>query len=214
MTQAPECEHAFCSGCINQWLAHQPVCPIDRTCIQPKELKPVPRILKNLLSKLRLRCDHAAHGCSSIVRLETLASHVHDCEFNPKRPVACTAGCSLIVAKDELHTHNCVRELRRLVDVQQSRIDNLTSEVARQRMDLEIYGSELRILKVFILLIWLKLNCYCCVELIFFCLISHMRISISSHIRNHISHLSISCRHSAIPIAVATQWPLPTPRRP
>ena len=49
--QAPDCEHAFCRLCITQWLKLQSVCPVDRACIQPHDLKPVPRILKNLLSK-------------------------------------------------------------------------------------------------------------------------------------------------------------------
>ncbi len=49
--KAPKCEHAFCSLCISHWLKHQSICPIDRTPIEEKDLKPVPRILKNLLSK-------------------------------------------------------------------------------------------------------------------------------------------------------------------
>jgi E3 ubiquitin-protein ligase NRDP1 len=49
--KAPDCEHAFCYGCISQWLHQQPTCPVDRQPIYLKDLKPVPRILKNLLSK-------------------------------------------------------------------------------------------------------------------------------------------------------------------
>lgn len=49
--QAPTCEHAFCKRCIQEWLNHQPVCPVDRQCITPIQLRPVPRILKNLLSR-------------------------------------------------------------------------------------------------------------------------------------------------------------------
>ena len=66
INQAPDCEHAFCNMCINEWLKHQSICPIDRTSIQPRELKPVPRILKNLLSKLRIKCDHAVYGSTRI----------------------------------------------------------------------------------------------------------------------------------------------------
>ncbi len=77
-----------------------------------------------------------------------LNAHLLECEFNPKAPVACTAGCSIIVAKDEMRNHNCVRELRKIIDEQQVKIAYLTGEVAKQKMDLEIYASELRILKV------------------------------------------------------------------
>ena len=71
--QAPTCEHAFCqvsrilfdedtissflfSGkiCINEWLSRVQTCPIDRTPMESDQLKSVPRILKNLLSRLVL----------------------------------------------------------------------------------------------------------------------------------------------------------------
>jgi len=37
--QAPQCEHAFCSACINEWLTRQPTCPVDRASISANELK-------------------------------------------------------------------------------------------------------------------------------------------------------------------------------
>jgi hypothetical protein len=49
--QAPACEHAFCSGCINEWLGRQQTCPVDRQSITTSQLKPVPRILRTLLAK-------------------------------------------------------------------------------------------------------------------------------------------------------------------
>ena len=49
------CEHAFCADCIVQWLNRQQTCPVDRRSISIAELKPVPRILKNLLSRLEIR---------------------------------------------------------------------------------------------------------------------------------------------------------------
>ncbi|CAF4413460.1 unnamed protein product, partial [Adineta steineri] len=49
--QAPTCEHAFCQICINEWLSRVQTCPIDRQSMESDQLKPVPRILKNLLSR-------------------------------------------------------------------------------------------------------------------------------------------------------------------
>lgn len=147
--QAPDCEHAFCKLCINQWLKLQSICPVDRAPIQPINLKPVPRILKNLLSKLRLSCDHASYGCNAFVRLENLSSHSQECEFNPKRPVICGLGCNILIAKDELKTHNCIKELRKVIDDQQSKINQLSNEVSKQKNDLEIYINEFKLLKSF-----------------------------------------------------------------
>jgi E3 ubiquitin-protein ligase NRDP1 len=145
--QAPECEHAFCSSCIHQWLKLQCICPVDRTPIQPKDLKAVPRILKNLLSKLKLKCNHADLGCTAYVRLENLNSHSNECEFNPRKPVACNLGCDMFVAKEELKSHNCVKELRKIIDDQQSKINLLSQEVVKQKSELDMYICELRSLK-------------------------------------------------------------------
>lgn len=147
--QAPDCEHAFCRLCINQWLKLQSICPVDRASILPTDLKPVPRILKNLLSKLKLTCDHASFGCTAYVRLENLSHHSQECEFNPKKPVVCDLGCDILIAKDELKDHNCVKELRKIIDDQQSKINQLSNEVSKQKNDLEIYITELKVLKSF-----------------------------------------------------------------
>ena len=74
LLKAPQCEHAFCSGCIHEWLTRQPSCPVDRNNITPNQLKPVPRITRNLLSRLYISCDNASFGCTGkIVHVELLA---------------------------------------------------------------------------------------------------------------------------------------------
>ena len=50
-TQAPACEHAFCRACITEWISRQPTCPVDRQAVTASQLRPVPRILRNLLSR-------------------------------------------------------------------------------------------------------------------------------------------------------------------
>jgi len=42
----------FSKICINEWLSRVQTCPIDRTPMESDQLKPVPRILKNLLCRL------------------------------------------------------------------------------------------------------------------------------------------------------------------
>ena len=49
--QAPLCEHAFCNACISEWLHLRPTCPVDRLEFTHSQLKPVPRIMKNLLAR-------------------------------------------------------------------------------------------------------------------------------------------------------------------
>lgn len=50
-SQVPSCEHAFCRSCIQEWISRQPTCPVDRQHITAAQLRQVPRILKNLLSR-------------------------------------------------------------------------------------------------------------------------------------------------------------------
>lgn len=94
--QAPHCEHAFCNACITQWFAQQQICPVDRTVVTLAHLRPVPRIMRNMLSKLQISCDNAGFGCTATLRLDQLQSHLKDCEHNPKRPVNCEEGCGWV----------------------------------------------------------------------------------------------------------------------
>lgn len=100
--QAAGCEHAFCRACITEWLSRQPTCPVDRSAItSPNNLRPVPRILKNLLSRLSISCDNAIYGCTHILKLDTLTNHLEECEHNPKKPLPCERGCGSVIPKDE-----------------------------------------------------------------------------------------------------------------
>jgi len=75
LLQVPQCEHAFCDACILHWLDRHHSCPVDRTECDVTQLKPIPRIMKNLLYRLLIRCEYAEFGCSVVVRLEQLQSH-------------------------------------------------------------------------------------------------------------------------------------------
>lgn len=145
--QAPTCEHPFCAACIHEWLNHQQTCPVDRCSLMPLQLRPVPRILKNLLSKLRISCDNESFGCSAVVRLDSLQAHLSQCEYNPKRPVSCEKGCGLIVPFDEMPQHNCVRELNNIIQNQNVKIAELQAQIDDQRQQLNEQKREVHILK-------------------------------------------------------------------
>ncbi|XP_023232739.1 E3 ubiquitin-protein ligase NRDP1 isoform X2 [Centruroides vittatus] len=146
--QAPQCEHAFCKECINEWLAHQPSCPVDRQPITPADLKAVPRILRNLLSRLQISCDNSSFGCTVVVKLDRLAMHREECEHNPKRPVPCEQGCGLVIPKDELKEHNCVKELRILVQNQQQKLNDLQLQLNEQRRELNLLKECIRAIRL------------------------------------------------------------------
>lgn len=123
--QAPHCEHAFCNACITQWFSQQQTCPVDRSAVTVAHLGPVPRIMQNMLSKLQIACDNAALGCSAVVRLDHLPSHLSDCEHSPRRPVACEQGRGPEPPQEEPPSHPCITHLRAVVQQQQARLAEL-----------------------------------------------------------------------------------------
>lgn len=143
------CEHAFCQACIHEWLSRQSSCPVDRQAITTTNLRPVPRILRNLLSRLNIACDNAMYGCTQVMKLDALQSHLDECEHNPKRPLPCEAGCGFVIPKDEIKDHNCVRELRTLCHQQQQKLAELKTEIADQNITINELKRELNLIKEF-----------------------------------------------------------------
>lgn len=149
MLQAPVCEHAFCRSCINEWINRQPTCPLDRTPITSAQLRAVPRILRNLLARLCITCDNIVYGCQVSIKLDSLGTHLEQCEYNPKRPTLCEQGCNLIIPKDELKDHNCVRELRSLIQSQQQKLADMKRDLGEQQLQINEHKREIHLLKDF-----------------------------------------------------------------
>ncbi|RWS04679.1 hypothetical protein B4U79_18353 [Dinothrombium tinctorium] len=78
-----ECEHMFCGDCLREWIAKSEFCrcPICNEVIDAEHLNPIPRIARNLLNDLRIKCDFEKKGCDAIVKLEDLMQHVKQCKF-------------------------------------------------------------------------------------------------------------------------------------
>lgn len=60
----------------------------------------------------------------------------------------CEAGCGLVIPKDELAEHNCVRELRALIATHQGKLNDYEQELAEQRLVINEHKRELALLKV------------------------------------------------------------------
>ena len=96
-------EHCFCRGCITQHLENTQTCPSCNQDLTVESLAVAPRILRNLLSEQKIRCDHHDRGCKEIVQLGNLASHVAVCG---KAPVVCTnEECSSEINREDQFRH-------------------------------------------------------------------------------------------------------------
>lgn len=80
---------------------------------------------------------------------------IQECEFNPKKPVHCDQGCGLVIPKDELKNHNCVRELRALIQTQQTKMSDLQTETTELKLQTAELRREMQLLKVSYLMLGL-----------------------------------------------------------
>ncbi|KAH8260044.1 E3 ubiquitin-protein ligase NRDP1 [Drosophila bipectinata] len=148
--QSSGCEHAYCRACIDKWIQQKQICPVDRSALLPGHLVPVSRLMRNMLSRLKIKCTFAENGCSQLLALEGFRRHVAGCEHNPKVMVDCNKGCGMQVPKDELATHNCVFELRELVQSKVTEIAELKKKQANHELRLVTQGCELELLQYYI----------------------------------------------------------------
>eukprot|EP00731_Ephydatia_muelleri_P035138 Em0099g10a len=89
-----------------------------------------------MLSRLKITCDNKDFGCTNVVALEGLETHLTECSFNPKRLVQCEKGCSLMVPLDEVPQHSCIKKLHDLLKLEQTRTEDLTTKVDRMEIQL------------------------------------------------------------------------------
>ncbi|XP_015786198.1 E3 ubiquitin-protein ligase NRDP1 [Tetranychus urticae] len=127
--QGQRCEHAFCRKCITEWMKTSETCPVDRNSLSSSQLQPIPRIVRNMLNHLSIRCDFIAEGCREVISLEDLSSHKSECKYNPEHPVPCLRDCGALVPKNRLESHDCIKDLRSLICCQQKEIQELKSAI-------------------------------------------------------------------------------------
>ncbi|KIW06639.1 uncharacterized protein PV09_02351 [Verruconis gallopava] len=105
------CEHTFCEDCIYGHLScgipNASLCP---KCRQPVEtLKPVPRLLNQLLDELEVECPNRYEGCLQRLKRYTVNDHVSKyCEYEELRCPKSNCGGSIqrrFYDKGCLHTH-------------------------------------------------------------------------------------------------------------
>ena len=106
-------EHIFCLACITQHLkVNSQTCPECNEHLSVDTLRR-PRVLNNMLSKLKINCDHASRGCPEFTCLEDLKTHVANCGY---APVLCSnAECGMEINKqDKVHHETKVCDYRKV----------------------------------------------------------------------------------------------------
>ena len=102
------CGQTYCHKDISQWLVAHNTCPNCRKRLSVSGLIDPPKALKNLWSKLKMRCDYSEQGCNESINLEDVAVHLSQCDY---RPNAECKTCGIVRAS--VKDHNCIESLKR-----------------------------------------------------------------------------------------------------
>ena len=78
----PCCRHTYCSLCIYQWLIGNNSCPNDRQRLSSRDMIPAPRMVINLLNKLKIKCENHSKGCEVIMSIADIDKHLLVCDKN------------------------------------------------------------------------------------------------------------------------------------
>ena len=106
-------DHIFCLACISQHLkVNSQTCPECNEHLSVDTLRR-PRVVNNILSKLKINCDYASRGCPEFTCLEDLETHVVNCGY---APVLCSsAECGMEINKqDKVHHETEVCQYRKV----------------------------------------------------------------------------------------------------
>ena len=97
-------EHYFCHSCICKCLCEiSETCPTCQHHLTKETLTKAPRILKEMLQVLMIRCDYEIRGCQELIKLQFLDRHVQSCGYSPTR--CSNAGCKEVINRHDKQRH-------------------------------------------------------------------------------------------------------------
>ena len=113
-----ECEHVFCSRCVNQAMIsqetdtriHNLTCPSCRRLIKKSRIAPGPKILSHILDDLPVRCPLKSEGCIEAIPRSSVQQHVDKyCAYSE---VECPAdACLLSIFRKDLEENRCLHHV-------------------------------------------------------------------------------------------------------
>ena len=153
----PRNQHCFCRGCITKHLENSRRCPTCADELTKETLTEPPRMVKDYLNELNIRCIYHDRGCEEIVQLQHLDQHEDSCGFTPA--VCRNQGCGALLNKRDLihheselceyrmlKCHSCGEMTRTLADMEKrtERIENNLANVEKN-METKLTNLEKKI---------------------------------------------------------------------
>ena len=153
----PRNQHCFCRGCITKHLENAKRCPTCADELTVETLIEAPRMIKDILNELNIRCVYNERGCHEILQLQHLERHEATCGFTPA--VCTNQGCGVTVNKRDLihhesevcefrklKCHSCGEITKKLADME-TRMANVERNVTNTEEKLERVNNEVTGLK-------------------------------------------------------------------
>ncbi|CAG0891389.1 unnamed protein product, partial [Cyprideis torosa] len=122
------CQHAYCRGCIFEWLDSTKVCP---ECREPTSSAGVlfSRWIQRTIDELRVKCQNVE--CEAILDAQSLEPHMKfECLH---RIIICEKGCKRGIRYADTSTHDCMEYLK----VKVQRIEQEALAQSQQIQELE-----------------------------------------------------------------------------
>ena len=132
----PRNQHCFCRGCITKHLENAKRCPTCADELTVETLIEAPRMIKDILNELNIRCVYSERGCQEILQLQHLERHEATCGFTPA--VCTNQGCGVTVNKrDLIHHESEVCEFRKLKCHSCGEITKILADVEKRIANME-----------------------------------------------------------------------------
>ena len=137
----PRNQHCFCRGCITKHLENAKRCPTCADELTVETLIEAPRMIKDILNELNIRCLYNERGCQEILQLQHIDQHEATCGFTPA--ICTNQGCGVTVNKrdlihhesdvcefQKLKCHSCGEMTKTLADMEK-RMANMETNIAK-----------------------------------------------------------------------------------
>ncbi|KAK2158586.1 hypothetical protein LSH36_167g07055 [Paralvinella palmiformis] len=97
------CGHSFCLQCLQTWLDNLNAgytCPECRSRVRNGDARPILSV-RNLIRGLEVSCEHSSRGCTAVLTLDSMISHMNICGYVP---IQCS-GCGETFNRDRIPEH-------------------------------------------------------------------------------------------------------------